>query len=467
MTQRTYSAVATSRQRARTAMWASMVGSVADWYDYFLYGTAAALVIGPLYFPGSVARGTLFAFASFALGFFFRPVGSIVFGHFGDKLGRKRMLVLTMVLMGGASTLIGLLPTYHKIGIAAPILLVILRAAQGFAVGGEWGGAALMAVESAAPGEKALRGSVVQSGAFLGLLLANGTFFLFAWLLSDEAFKSWGWRIPFLLSAIILAVGYWVRRSAQDTPEFEKVKREGKVEKIPLATALRKQPASFIIIIGLYLGANVATYTVLTFAIAYGTVYAHVDKRVLLIASLTAAAVALFTVPMFAKYADKKGYLRVLNIGALLAIAMAFPFFWSLNSGNSLLIVIATVIVLAGAAVAMVAVQQPIFTELFNVEFRYSGAGFAYGLGAAIGGLSPFIATYLTDLGGGTATYPALYMIGASVVTLLTALAVRRRISGIYHRDSGTTPETAKAGQAASPWVRDGSNKASSIVGKT
>src|SRR5437588_5624166 len=313
MTQAIYSAAppSLSRTRARIATWASMVGAVADWYDYFLYGTAAAIVFGPLYFPGSVARGTLAAFATFAVGFFFRPVGSIVFGHFGDKLGRKRMLVLTMVLMGGASALIGLLPTYSQIGIAAPILLVTLRAIQGFAVGGEYGGAALMAVESAPPGEKALRGSVVQSGAFLGLLLANGAFFLFASNLSDDAFKAWGWRIPFLLSVVILAVGYWVRRSAQDTPEFEQVKQAGKVVKIPLLSAIRKQPTSFFIIIGLYLGANVATYTVLTFAIAYGTVYAHVDKRVLLIATMTAAAVGLVTIPLAAKHGDKKGYLRV------------------------------------------------------------------------------------------------------------------------------------------------------------
>src|SRR5882762_1820226 len=201
MTQAIYSAapLSVSKQQARAATWASMIGAVADWYDYFLYGTAAALVIGPLYFPGSVAHGTLAAFGTFAVGFVFRPIGSICFGHFGDKLGRKRMLVLTMVLMAAASTLIGLLPTYAEIGIAAPILLVLLRAIQGFSVGGEYGGAALMAVESAPPGERALRGSVVQNGAYLGLLLANGVFLLFSQLLSNEAFQAWGWRIPFLL----------------------------------------------------------------------------------------------------------------------------------------------------------------------------------------------------------------------------------------------------------------------------
>jgi MFS transporter, MHS family, shikimate and dehydroshikimate transport protein len=443
MTQATYSEapLSVSRNRARVATWASMVGAVADWYDFFLYGTAAAIVFGPLYFPGSVAKGTLAAFASFAVGFFFRPVGSVVFGHFGDKLGRKRMLVLTMVLMASASALIGLLPTYSQIGIAAPLLLVILRAIQGFAVGGEYGGAALMAIESAPPGEKALRGSVVQSGAFLGLLLANGAFFLLASFLSDEAFKAWGWRIAFLLSAVILAVGYWVRRAAQETPEFEQAKREGKMVKIPLLSAMRKQPASFFIIIGLYLGANVATYTVLAFAIAYGTAYAHVDKSVLLTATTTAAAVGLFTIPLAATYGDKKGYERVFAFGAVVTIVMAFPFFWSLDSGNTLLIFLATLVVLAVGAVSMVSVQQPIFTELFDTEFRYSGAGFGYGLGAAVGGLSPFIATYLTVFGGGTGVYPALYMVCASAVSLLTALAVSRRINGIYRRD--TAPSAA------------------------
>jgi len=225
---------------------------------------------------------------------------------------------------------------------------------------------------------------------------------------------------------------------------MEQAKQQGKVVKIPLLSAMRKQPASFFIIIGLYLGANVATYTVLTYAIAYGTVHAHVDKSVLLIASMAAAAVALFTVPLAAKFGDKKGYLSVFAFGAVVAIAMAFPFFWCLDSGNTLLIILATLVVLAVGAVSMVSVQQPIFTELFDTEFRYSGAGFAYGLGAMLGGLSPFISTYLTDFGGGTSTYPALYMAGAGTVTLLTALAVRRRIKGIHQRDAAPVGDASK-----------------------
>jgi MHS family shikimate/dehydroshikimate transporter-like MFS transporter len=420
----------------RRAAWASMIGAIAEWYDYFLYGTAAALVLGKLYFPGSVSQGILAAFATFAIGFFFRPVGAAVFGHFGDRLGRQRMLVLTMIMMGGASTVIGFLPTYSQIGIAAPLILVLIRAIQGLAVGGEYGGAALMAIESAPAGQKALRGSLVQSGAFIGLLIANGMFFIFASILSSEAFESWGWRVPFLLSAVIVLVGYWLRRTTPESPEFEKAKTQGKVVKLPLMTALRKHPKSFVIIIGLYLGANVATYMVLTFGISYGATYAGLDRNALLMATTIAAAVALVTIPLAARCADKIGYFRVFAFGALVTIAMAFPFFWSLHSGNELLIVLATVIVLAVGCGSMVAVQQPIFTQLFEVEFRYSGAGFAAGLGAAIGGLSPFIATGLVTAGGGTATYPALYMIGIGVLTLLTAIWMRKKIGSIYVQDS-------------------------------
>lgn len=437
--------VRSPRGSGRRAAWASMVGAVADWYDYFLYGTAAGLVLGKLYFPGSVAEGAIAAFATFAIGFFFRPVGSVVFGHFGDRLGRKRMLVLTMILMGGASTAIGLLPTYSQIGIAAPILLVALRAVQGFAVGGEYGGAALMAVESAPPGTKAFRGSVVQTGAFVGLLLATATFLGVRTALSEASFESWGWRVPFLLSALILVVGYLVRRKVADSPEFQRVKKEGKVQKIPLLSALRKHPKSFVIIIGLYLGANVATYTVLTFALAFAAVYTDVSGTTILVASTAAAAVAALTVPIAAKISDKIGYFKVFVFGAVVAIVMAFPFFWSLQSGNTAAIIAATIVVLAVACASMTAVQQPIFTQLFDPEFRYSGAGFAYGLGAAVAGLSPFIATALARAGDGSSTGPALYMAGICGVTLLTAVAVRRRIESL-HRADGVPAEGVAAG---------------------
>jgi MHS family shikimate/dehydroshikimate transporter-like MFS transporter len=411
-----------------------MVGAIADWYDYFLYGTAAALVLGPLYFPGSNATaGTLAAFATFAVGFFFRPVGSIFFGHFGDRIGRKRMLVLTMVLMGGSSTLIGVLPTYGQIGVAAPVLLVVLRAIQGFAVGGEWGGATLMAVESAPAHRKAFFGSVVQIGAYVGLLVATGAFYLFSSVLSDSAFMSWGWRIPFLVSAVILVIGFWVRRGAADTPEFRSVRQEGRVRKIPLLSALRENPKSFLIIVGMRLGENVANYMVLTFAIDYATAQAGVDKNVLLIALIVTSAASLFTVPLIARYADRYGYYRVYVFGAAAGICLAFPFFWSLDTGNTLVIILATFVTLTAAEIAMAAVQQPIFTELFDTEFRYSGAGFAYQFTAAVGGgLTPLIAAWLVDTDGGSGDLAAGYTAVVCAIALATTVAVRQRIRAVH-----------------------------------
>ena len=422
--------------RARRASWASMVGAVVDWYDYFLYGTAAALVFGPLYFPSSSpAAGTLAAFATFAIGFFFRPVGSIFFGHFGDRIGRKRMLVLTMLLMGGASTLIGLLPTYAQIGVAAPVLLVVLRAIQGFAVGGEWGGATLMAVESAPPHRKAYFGSVVQSGAYVGLLTATGAFYLFNSLLDDAAFMAWGWRIPFIASVVILGVGYWIRRGVDDTPEFQEAKDEGKVRKLPLWSALRENPRSFLIVVGMRLGENVANYMVLTFAIAYATSSAGVDSDVLLLALIITSAVSLVTVPLIARFADAYGYYRVYVFGAAAGICLAYPFFWGLDTGNTVVIVIATLVVLTSAEITMASVQQPIFTELFSTEFRYSGAGFAYQFTAAIGGgLTPLIATWLVGVGG-SGNWAAGYMVAVCAIALCTTIGVRRRIRATHHRN--------------------------------
>jgi MFS transporter, MHS family, shikimate and dehydroshikimate transport protein len=413
---------------SQRATWASMVGAVADWYDYFLYGTAAALVLGKLYFPGSVANGTLAAFATFAVGFFFRPVGSAVFGHFGDRIGRKRMLSLTLLLMGGASTLIGVLPTYSQIGMAAPALLVLLRAVQGFAVGGEWGGAVLLAVETSPQGQRALRGSVVQTGAFIGLVLADGVYLILTYTMSAHAFDTWGWRVPFLISVVILTLGYWVRRGVLETPLFEQVKKKGRLHKLPLWSALKTHPAAFFTIIGMYIGPNVVTYIVLTFAISYAKNRAGVSDNAMLMASMIAAGGSLITIPLAARWGDRRGYVRVYVVGAIVAIAFAFPFIWSLDSGNILAIVLTALVLVAVGDATMVAVQQPIFADLFDIEFRYSGAGFSYGVGAALGGVSPFIATLLVQAGGGSGTYPAIYLIGIVAVSLTTTVLVRQRI---------------------------------------
>ncbi|OOP60505.1 hypothetical protein BMF89_16700 [Arthrobacter sp. SRS-W-1-2016] len=418
-----------------------MIGAVADWYDFFIYGTASALVLGRLFFPGSLAQGTLAAFATFAVGFLFRPIGSVVFGHFGDRIGRKRMLALTLVIMGGSSTLIGLLPTHNQIGIAAPVLLVVLRALQGFAVGGEWGGATLLAIESAPNGKRATRSSVVQSGAFVGLLLANAMYLILSAVLPSDSFDAWGWRIPFLVSAVILGIGYWIRRGVPETPEFEAVKKQGLIKKVPLIAALKKHPIAVLTIIGMYLGPNVVTYIVLTFSIPFAKAQAGVSSTVLLTASLVAAGGSLITIPLAAKWGDRKGYLRVYLTGAMITVVFAFPFIWALSSGNAVNIVLAAVVMLVIGAAPMVAVQQPIFTDLFDAEFRYSGAGFSYGLGAAIGGMSPFVATALSQADGGKGMYPTLYLIGMVMISVVTGVLVRREIHR-NHISGGLTEPT-------------------------
>jgi MHS family shikimate/dehydroshikimate transporter-like MFS transporter len=287
---------------------------------------------------------------------------------------------------------------------------------------------------------------VVQTGAFVGLLLANGICLILTYSLSEHAFDTWGWRVPFLISVVILTLGYWVRRGVLETPQFEQAKKQGRVHRLPLWSALRKHPGALFTIVGMYIGPNVLTYIVLTFAISYAKGRAGVSADVLLLASMVASAGCLITVPLAAKWGDRKGYVRVYVAGAVVAIALSFPFIWILDSGNALAIVLASLLMLAVGDAAMVAVQQPIFTDLFDTEFRYSGAGFAYQLGSALGGVSPFIATALVGVGGGTATYPAIYLAAICAVSLITTVLVRRRIR-LNHATAGGPP----AGESAGP----------------
>lgn len=417
--------------KGRRAAAASLVGAVVDWYDYFLYGTASALIFGPLFFPGNdPVASQLLAFATFAIGFFFRPIGSLVFGHFGDRIGRKQMLVLTLLIMGAASVLIGFLPTYNSIGVWAPILLIILRAAQGFAVGGEWAGATLMAVESAPEGKKTLYGSVVQSGAYIGILTANGAYYLTSTLVTpDQAFLDWGWRIPFIASIIVIATGFIIRRSVGESEEFTNIKKSDEIRKVPFIAALKENPKSFLIVFGMRIGENVANYIILTFAISYATKTLGVDKSVSLTAVIATAIASLFAIPFIAKYADKHGPYKVYVFGAAAGVVLAFPFFWGLETRNFLVIILSVMIALLAIEVTMATVQQPIFTKLFSPEFRYSGAGFSYQITAAVGGgVAPLIATWLVSVGNGASYLAAAYMAGVCAISLITTLAVRKRI---------------------------------------
>ncbi|WP_211903284.1 MFS transporter [Saccharopolyspora erythraea] len=360
------------------------------------------------------------AFATFAIGFLFRPLGSVVFGHFGDKLGRKAMLVLTLLLMGTASTLIGVLPTYGSAGIAAPVLLVVLRAVQGFAVGGEWGGAALMAVEHAPDGKKGLYGSWVQVGASGGLLLASGLYSLSAALTTPEQFMAWGWRIPFLASAVVVAIGFVVRSKVEETPVFEEARCRGDEPKMPLLAAIRDNPRGFVLIFLMRLAELVSFYVVTTFALSYATTHLGVAESVMLTGNTLVAALGIVVIPLAAALSDRIGRRRVFLGGAAAGVVLSVPLFWGMQSAVPALIWLAAIGVINLCHDPVVSVQQPLFTEMFGARFRYSGAGVGYQVAGALGGgFTPLVAGVLVNASGGGWTLVALFLAlscGASLV---------------------------------------------------
>ncbi|MEU9173502.1 shikimate transporter [Streptomyces sp. NPDC048420] len=425
---------------ARRAAIASFMGAVVDWYDFFLYGIVAGLLFGDLFFPdASPAVGTLAAWATFGVGFLFRPLGGIVFGHFGDRLGRKRMLVLTMLIMGLASTLIGVLPTYAQAGIWAPVLLVLLRATQGFAVGGEWGGAALMAVENAPKRWRSLYSSGVQVGASVGLLLATLITKVMSGTTSDAAFRAWGWRIPFLVSAALVIVGLVIRARVEESPVFtEKVAAMSETAKprLPLIAAVRSNPAGFFAIIGLRFVELFTFYGVTTFGLSYGTDELGMNRDSLLDVNLAVGGLAVVTIPAFAYLADRYGRRRVYCWGALIGAVSAVPYFWAMESGSMLLIVVCAVLLVNVAHDMAVSVQQSLFTDMFGAEYRYSGAGVGYQLASAVGGgFTPLIAGSLVIWAGGGWSLVAAYVALGCLVSFLIAL----RLPGV---------DTAKASAA-------------------
>ncbi|MDN6372228.1 MAG: shikimate transporter [Brevibacterium aurantiacum] len=414
-------------KRARRAAAGSFVGAVVEWYDFLLYGIIAALVFGELFFPGySAHAGTLAAFATFGVGFIFRPLGGIIFGHFGDKLGRKAMLIWTMMIMGVATAVIGILPTYETIGWWAPALLVLLRCIQGVAVGGEWGGAALMAVESAPSKLKAFFSSGVQIGYSVGLLLATGLVAFLSGNFSQEAFLAWGWRIPFIFSAVLVLVGLWIRSGVEESEEYlERVKnaKEDKVAKLPILEAFKRYPAQIFQIIGMRFIELLTMYIVTTFALAYSTDELGFDRQIMLNITLLVGGLGIITIPMFAYLSDRFGRLRVYLTGGIVGLVCAIPFFFALESGNIVAIVIFAVLLINIAHDAVVSVQQPLFAEMFSPEFRYSGAGVGYQLASAIaGGFTPFIAPFLVGVGGGSWYLVAAYLAGGCLISIAIAM---------------------------------------------
>lgn len=419
---------APSLNRARRAALGSFAGAVVDWYDFLLYGITAALVFNSEFFPQiGPAMGTLAAFATFGVGFLFRPLGGIIFGHFGDKLGRKRMLMLTVWMMGIATALIGLLPSFATIGWWAPVLLVTLRAIQGFAVGGEWGGAALLSVESAPAKKKAFYSSGVQVGYGVGLLLSTGLVSLISALTTNEQFLSWGWRIPFLFSIVLVIAALWVRNGMEESAEFEQQQTTPVAkERLPVMEALIRHPGAFLKIIGLRLCELLTMYIVTAFALNYSTQNLGLPRELFLNIGLLVGGLSCLTIPCFAWLADRYGRRRVYITGALIGSLSAFPFFMALEAQSIFWIVVFSVLLANVAHDMVVCVQQPMFTGMFGARYRYSGAGVGYQVASVVGGgFTPFIAAALVTFSGGDWHSVAIYLLAGCMISALTALLMK------------------------------------------
>ncbi len=382
----------------RRVIVASLIGTSLEWYDFFIYGTAAALVFNKLFFPSfEPLVGTLLAFATYAVGFIARPLGGVVFGHYGDKLGRKNVLVVTLLMMGIATFAIGLMPTHATIGVWAPIVLVALRFVQGLGLGGEWGGAVLMTLESGDDRRRGLNASWPQVGVPIGLLLANGVLSLMGGITSDAAFLSWGWRIPFLLSGLLVIVGLWIRMSIAESPLFQAVEAEDTKARTPIVEVLRTYPRQVLLAIGARVGVDVAFYTFVLFITTYIATYLELPRSYALNAVLVAAAVQVFLIPWFGHLSDRFGRRPVYLFGAVGAAVWVFVFFALLDTGSFLLILLATVVSLVFHA-AMYGPQASFIAEMFPTRVRYTGASMGYQLAGILGGaLAPIISVALLD----------------------------------------------------------------------
>ena len=409
-------------QSLKRVMLASAVGSALEWYDFFLYGTASALVFSELFFPKfDPAVGTLLSFATFGVGFFARPFGGLVFGHLGDKIGRKPVLVYTLLLVGGGTFLIGLLPTYDSIGIWAPILLVLLRLVQGFGAGAEYGGAVILAVEYAPPGKRGLYGSFAPVGVTIGILLAQAVFAIFS-SMPKEDFLSWGWRVPFLLSIFVIALGIYIRAKVMETPVFTQAVEKRKVLRAPVKEAIKRHPREFFVVVGARLAENGLGYLFPVFTLSYMTKQLHLPKNMVLTGLVIASFVQIFSVIFFSALSDKIGRRPVYMGAAIFSALFAFPFFMLINTQSTPLIWFALIMAISIGVGGMFGPQAAYFAELFGPRIRYSGFAFARELGSILaGGPAPFVAASLLMWAGGEPWGVATYMV---LLSLLTAIAV-------------------------------------------
>ncbi|MEU8199216.1 MFS transporter [Microbispora amethystogenes] len=405
---------------------ASLIGTTIEWYDFFLYGSAAALVFNKLFFPNEdELTGTLLAFLTYAVGFVARPLGGLVFGHYGDRLGRKRLLVISLLMMGGATFLIGLLPTYAALGAGAPVLLTVLRLVQGFALGGEWGGAVLLVSEHGDPRNRGFWASWPQAGAPGGNLIATGVLALLAAVQPDDAFLAWGWRIAFLLSGVLVLIGLWIRLTVTESPVFqEALARQEPAPAAPIVGVLRHHWRDVLVAMGARMAENVSYYIITAFVLVYGTTTAGLPKGTVLNAVLIGSAVHFVTIPVWGALSDRLGRRPVYLLGAVGVGLWAFAFFPLIDTKNFALVTVAVTVglVLHGA---MYGPQAAFFSELFATRVRYSGVSIGYQLASIVaGGVAPLIAVALLDAYGSSVPV-SVYVVVAAVLTVVAVVASR------------------------------------------
>ena len=419
----------------------SLAGTSIEWYDFFLYGASAALIFPTLFFGETTpSTALILSLLTFAAGFIARPIGGIIFGHYGDKVGRKKTLVIALVLMGVSSTLIGLLPTYAMIGVTAPILLTTLRFAQGLAIGGQWGGAMLLVTESAPANQRGYYGAFAQAGVPVGVILANLAFIVTSSMVSEESFFAWGWRIPFLASAILIGISMYVQLNLEDTKAFKELEASRKVgtsveiKSSPIIEAIKKYPSKIVLAAGAFLSIQVTFYILIAFLLAYGVASAEVTRDDMLIAVLIGSGIMIPFQFFFSAYSDRHGRRGVFMLGAILTAVWSFAIFPLVDTGNFWLIVLAISLGLVFVSM-MYGPQAAFFTELFSTEVRYSGATLGYQFGAILGGaFAPTIAALLwNDFG---IIWVSFYITFASLLTLISVLFLTETYQSDLNQDS-------------------------------
>lgn len=414
------------KKQTRRVLTASLVGSSIEWFDYFLYGTMAALVFNQLFFVNEDPTvGLMLAYASFALSFFIRPFGGIIFSHIGDRIGRKKTLVITLSLMGLATFGMGLLPTYQAVGIWAPILLITLRLVQGLGIGGEWGGALLLATEYAPPERRGFFGSIPQMGVTIGMVMGTLALWLMT-LLPDGAFMTWGWRVPFILSALLVVFGLWIRKGIDETPEFKKVQASGEIPKLPIVDTMKYHWREVLIAIGAKVVETAPFYIFGTFVVSYATTNLGFSQTATLGSVMIATIITTILIPVMGSLSDRVGRKKLYVSGSIAMALFAFPYFWMLQQGSVLLLVIATVIGLGVIWAPITAVLGTMFSEIFDAKVRYTGVTLGYQIGAALaGGTAPLVATALLARFDNSYVPVAIYIIFTALISLASIWAVK------------------------------------------